>query len=121
MQQRSSTDIGHKNTKRTERVYDRLPLQTQGQTPIMYIFYLTFDCIANRESFDVAYRVMDFMRDNNLKPSKALIEEYRQSKTNKTLNSWFPSFELLKKELLMYKLTYDKTKKKYKSKIIKMK
>ena len=42
--------------------------------------------------FDVAHRVLNFMRDNNLNPSKALIEEYRQSKTTKTLNR-FPSLE----------------------------
>ena len=86
MQPRSSTDIGQPNTKRTERAYDRLPLQNQGQTPIMYFFYLIFDCIAKGKSLDIAHRVMDFMRANNLKPSKALIEEYRQSKTTKTLN-----------------------------------
>ena len=92
MQPKSSTDIGQPSFKRTERAYDRLPLQTQGQTPIMYIFYLIFDCIADGKSYDVAHRVMNFMWKNNLKPCKALIEEYRQSKTTKTLNL-FPSKE----------------------------
>ena len=43
-------------------------------------------------SFNVAHRVMDFMRDNMLKPSKALVKKYRKSKTTKTLNL-FPSKE----------------------------
>ena len=87
MQPRSSTDVGQPNTKRTERVYHRLPLQNQGQTPIqLYIFYFTFDCIAKGKSYDITHRVMDFMGKNKLKPSDALIEEYRLSKTTKTLN-----------------------------------
>ena len=81
-------------------------------------FILIFDCIADGESYDVAHRVMDFMRDNNLKPSDALIEEYRQSKTTKTLNR-FPSKEELKK-LYMGEEVYDKLKKTYSSKIIKI-
>ena len=39
MQQIWRTDIAQPNTKRTERVNHRLPAQTQGQTPIQYLFY----------------------------------------------------------------------------------
>ena len=60
------------------------------------------------------------MRDNNLKPSKALIEEYRQSKTTKTLNR-FPPKEELKEKIGMDEETYDDLKKTYRSKIIKKK
>ena len=118
MQQLWSTNIAQPNTKRTERVYHRLPLQTQRQTPILYI--LIFDCIADGESFDVAHRVMKFMWDNNLNPSDALIEEYRLSKTTKTLNR-FPSYEELKKKIKMRKEDYDGLEKLYRSKIIKNK
>ena len=112
MQPRSSTEVRQPNTKRTERAYDRLPLQTQGQTPIqLYSIILIFDCIAERKTFDVAFRVMDFMDKNNLKPSDALIEEYRQSNTTKALNQ-LTSEELVKKG-------YDKMKKIYRRKIIK--
>ena len=38
MQQKDRTDTGQPTADRTERAYDRLPLQTQGQTPIQYIF-----------------------------------------------------------------------------------
>ena len=48
-----------------------------------------------------------------MKPSDALIEEYRQSKTTKTLN------QLTSKELV--KGGYDKMKKIYRRKIIKNK
>ena len=54
------------------------------------------------------------MRDNKLKPSKALVKKYRKSKTIKTLNL-FPSFEELKEKLDMEKKTYDWLKKTYKS------
>ena len=74
---------------------------------------------ANSNTFDVAHRVMDFMRDNNLKPSKALIEEYRLSKTTKTLNR-FPSYEELKEKLKMEEWSYDMLKKAYRNKIIKI-
>ena len=85
----------------------------------MYIFYFNIDCVAKGKSFDIAYRVMDFMRDYNLKPSKALIEEYRLSKTTKTLNR-LPSYEDWWK-IWMKESTYDDLKKVYKSKIIKIK
>ena len=47
---------------------------------------------SENKSFNVAHRVLNFMRDNKLKPSKAQIEKYRLSKTTKTLNL-FPSKE----------------------------
>ena len=115
MQPRSCTYIRQQNTKRTEKVYHWLPLQTQGQTPIqLYIFYFTFDCIAKIMSYDVAHRVMDFMLDNNLKPSKALVEEYRQSKTTKTLNRLVLEVWM---NIGMEEDWYDKLKKAYRSKI----
>ena len=114
MQPKCSTDIGHPSSKRTKRIYNRLPLQTQGQTSILYIFYFNIDCVAEGKSFDIAYRVMDFMRDYNLKPSDALIKEYRQSKTTKTLNR-FPSLEDWRK-IGMWKSTYDELKEAYRRK-----
>ena len=65
-------------------------------------------------SFDVAFRVMDFMRDNKLKPSKALVKKYRKSKTTKTLNL-FPSFEELKEKINISKYWYNRLEKAYKS------
>ena len=88
--------------------------------PLCTPFILIFDCIADGEFFDVAYRVMDFMDENNLNPSKALIEEYRQSKTTKTLNR-LPSYQELKEKIRMEKWVYDGLKKTYRSKIIKIK
>ena len=64
-------------------------------------------------SFDVAHRVMNFMRDNKQKPSKALIKKYKKSKTTKALNL-FPSFEELKEKLDMEE-RYDRLKKAYRS------
>ena len=120
MQPRSSTDIGQPNTKRTERIYNRLPLLTQGQTPIQYniIIFLNFIVYYNpkKMNFDVAFRIMDFMWKNKLNPSKALVEEYRLSKTTKALNR-FPSYEELK-EIGIDEYNYDKLKNAYKSKII---
>ena len=66
-------------------------------------------------SFDVAFRVMDFMWDNKLKPSDALIEEYRLSKTTKTLNI-FPSLEDWKK-ISSDEEGYDKLMYAYRNKI----
>ena len=63
---------------------------------------------------------MDFMRDYNLKPSAALIEEYRLSNTTKTLNR-LPSKEELKEKIDMSESTYDNMKKRYRRKIIKHK
>ena len=54
------------------------------------------------------------MRENELKPSKALVKKYRKSKTTKTLNL-FPSYEELKEKIKMNEETYDKLKKEYKS------
>ena len=65
-------------------------------------------------SFDVAHKVMKFMWDNKLKPSKALIKKYRKSKTTKTLNL-FPSYEELKERIKMDEEWYDELKKAYKS------
>ena len=53
------------------------------------------------------------MRNNNLKPSKALIEEYRQSKTTKTFNR-FPSKEDLM-NIGMSEETYYRLKRTYSS------
>ena len=71
------------------------------------------------KSFDVVHRVMNFMRDNKLKPSDALIEEYRQSKTTKTLNR-FPPYEDWMK-IGMSEEEYDNVKKAYRKKKIKIK
>ena len=70
-------------------------------------------------SFDVVFRIMDFMQDNKLKPSKALIEEYRLSKTTKAFNL-FPSYEELKEKIGMEEEKYDDLKKEYRKKIIKL-
>ena len=59
---------------------------------------------------------MDFMDENNLKPSKALIEEYRLSKTTKTLNQ-LPSKEEWMK-IMKYEWQYDDLNEAYKRKII---
>ena len=119
MQQRSRTDNGQPNTKRTERVNHRLPLQNQGQTPIQYFFYFNIWCIADGEFFNVAFGVMDFMQDYNLSPSDALVEEYRQSKTTKALNR-FPSKEDWMK-IMENENWQDDLEWKYRSKIIKIK
>ena len=85
------------------RVKDKHP----SSTSLFDIFFL-FYCSSKNKSFDVAHRVMNFMSDNMLEPSKAQIEKYRQSKTSKTLNR-FPSFEVLKKISPYYYLfeTYE--------------
>ena len=82
----------------------------------MYIFYFNIDCIAEGKSFDIAHRVMKFMWKNKLKPSDALIEEYRQSKTTKTLNR-LPSKEDWMEKIEMYDFVYYHMKKTYRSKI----
>ena len=69
---------------------------------------------SNNDSFDVAHRVMNFMRGNKLKPSKALVEKYRNSKTTKTLNR-FPSYEELKEKIGMWESWYDELKEAYSS------
>ena len=93
------------------RLKDRHPLSTSSIASL-------FGFLKN-ESFDVAHRVMNFMLDNNLKPSEALIEEYRQSKTTKTLNL-FPSYEDWDK-IGMSEERYNKLKKAYRREIIKNK
>ena len=80
-----------------------------------FLFYYS----SENKSFNVAHRVLNFMRDNKLKPSKAQIEKYRLSKTTKTLNL-FPSKEDWM-NIGMDEETYDKLKKTYRSKIIKIK
>ena len=118
----------HKNTRwvcnsKDERTYHRLPAQTQGQTPIQYTLLFAnflFYYSSENKSFDVAHRVLNFMRDNKLKPSKELIEKYRLSKTTKTLNL-FPSYEELKEKIDMRKSRYDELKKVYRRKTIKIK
>ena len=68
-------------------------------------------------SFDVAHKVMKFMWESKLKPSKALVNKYRKSKTTKTLNL-FPSFEELKEKIDISEKTYDKLKEAYRRKKI---
>ena len=63
-------------------------------------------------SFDVFYRVMSFMDDNKLKPSDALVKEYRLSKTTKTLNL-FPSYKKYLKEIGMSEEEYYKLEEVY--------
>ena len=70
---------------------------------------------SEKKSFDVFHRVMKFMYKNKQKPSYALIEKYRQSKTTKTFNA-FPSFEELKEKIEMIEGDYDYLKEKYSSK-----
>ena len=88
--------------------------------PSSICFILMLDCIAKNKPFGIAFRVMDFMRENNLNPSEALIEEYRQSKTTKILNQ-LPSKEELKEKIGMDYELYALLKKVYRSKIIKIK
>ena len=68
------------------RLKDKHPSSTSLLFANFFLFYYS----SKTKPFDVAHRVMKFMWDNKLKPSAALIEEYRQSKTTKTLNL-FPS------------------------------
>ena len=115
----------HKNTRwvcnsKDERTYHRLPTQTQGQTPIQYTLLFAnflFYYSPENESFDVAHRVLNFMCDNKLKPSKAQIEKYRLSKTTKAFNL-FPSEEELNEKIKMWEGRYDGLKKTYRSKNI---
>ena len=71
-------------------------------------------------SFDVAHRVMDFMDENNLKPSKALIKKYRKSKTTDFLN--LPPSKEKRRKMGMDEYWYSNILKKvYRRKIIKNK
>ena len=56
------------------------------------------------------------MNDNELKPSKALCEEYKQSETTKRLNA-FPCYEYLKEKIEMKYEVYEKLKDRYKEKL----
>ena len=67
---------------------------------------------SENKSFDVAHRVMNLVCDKRFMPSDALIEEYRQSETTKTLNR-FPSYQELKEKIGMEKYYYDRLKKTY--------
>ena len=90
------------------RLKDKHPSST-----LLFVILFLFYYSSENESFDVAHRVMNFMRDNKLKPSKALVKKYRKSKTTKTLNL-LPSFEELKEKIEMDEETYDGLKKAYK-------
>ena len=94
----------------------RLKDKHPSSTSLLFTNFLFYYSSENK-SFDVAHRVMNFMRANKLKPSKELIEEYRLSKTTKTLNL-FPSYEELDEKINMSKKTYYRMKKAYRSKII---
>ena len=96
----------------------RLKDKHPSSTPLLDFFLFYYS--SENESFDVAHKVMNFMRDNKLKPSKDQIEKYRQSKTTKTLNL-FPSYEELNEKIWMSEYTYDKLKKAYRRKLIKIK
>ena len=97
------------------RLKDKHPSSTS-----LFVILLIFYYSSENESFDVAHRVMNFMSDNNLNPSKALVKKYRKSKTTKTLNL-FPSYEELKEKIRMEEEDYDKLKKTYRRKTIKIK
>ena len=56
------------------------------------------------------------MIDNELKPSKALCEEYKQSETTKRLNA-FPCYEYLKEKIDMKYEVYEKLKDRYKEEL----
>ena len=96
------------------RLKDKHPSSTH-----YYLLILIFYYSSKEMSFDVAHRVLNFMRDNKLKPSNAQIEKYKLSKTTKTFNL-FPSKEELKEKIEMEEEMYDKLKKAYRSKIIKL-
>ena len=68
--------------------------------------------LEDRKEMDVFDRIMKFMKHNHLKPSKALIQEYQQSKTTFELNE-FPSADYLKEKIDMNKEDYDKLQKRY--------
>ena len=96
----------------------RLKDKHPSSTSLLFANFLFYYSSENK-SFDVAHRVLNFMCDNKLKPSNALIEEYRLSKTTKTLNI-LPSKEELKEKIEMREETYDNMKKTYIRKIIKI-
>ena len=65
-----------------------------------------------RKTMDVFDRVMQFMKDTNLKPSEELTKFYAQSETTKTLNE-IPIFMDLKEKIGMKREVYDKLKERY--------
>ena len=97
----------------------RLKDKHPSSTSLLFANFLFYYSSENK-SFDVAHRVLNFMCDNKLKPSDVQIEKYRQSKTTKTFNL-LPSKEELKEKIGMSEETYDRLKKEYISKIIKIK
>ena len=55
---------------------------------------------------------MEFMQENELKPSKSLRNEYSKSEFNKKMG--LPSFETLNEKIGMTKEVYDKLEERYK-------
>ena len=66
------------------------------------------------EKMDVFERVMQFMKDNSLQPSRKLREKYKNSNTTKSLNE-FPSYVTLKEKIGITREVYDKLKERYQS------
>ena len=64
---------------------------------------------------DIHDRVMQFMKENELKPSNTLSKRYEQCETTLRLNE-FPCYEYLKEKIGMKRHIYNKLKEKYKSK-----
>ena len=60
--------------------------------------------LENGDIYRVYYEVMDFMRENKLKPSIQLQEEYKQAPIN---NISFPDFETLHEEIGMSETVYS--------------
>ena len=96
----------------------RLKDKHPSSTILLFITFL-FYYNPKKKFFDAAHRVMKFMCDYKLKPSDSLIEEYRQSKTTKTLNRLPSKQDWMKID--MNEKTYDRLKKAYRRKIIKIK
>ena len=65
-----------------------------------------------QDELDVFDKIMDFMTENNLMPSKELIEKYKKSKTNSQLD--IPDYETLNHHIEMkeeeYELLIENTK-----------
>ena len=58
-----------------------------------------------KDEFDVFNKIMDFMTENSLKPSKELIKKYKDSKTNSQLE--IPDYKTLNHHIEMKKEKYD--------------
>ena len=67
-----------------------------------------------QDELDIFDKIMDFMTENNLMPSKELIEKYKKSKTNSQLD--IPDYETLNHHIEMkeeeYELLIENTKNK---------